>query len=75
MNFRKCENIYKSAPLHDIGKIRISDAILNKTGKLTPEEFDIIKEESGTHFDPDIVKAFFAVSDEVLETAKKQSGS
>lgn len=33
----------KSAPLHDIGKIKIPDAILNKPGRLTPEEFDVIK--------------------------------
>ena len=32
-----------AAPLHDIGKIKIPDAILNKPGKLTDEEFDIIK--------------------------------
>lgn len=32
-----------AAPLHDVGKIGISDAILLKPGKLTPEEFDIIK--------------------------------
>src|SRR5207253_4634341 len=30
-------------PLHDIGKIGISDAILRKPDKLTPEEFDIMK--------------------------------
>ena len=31
------------APLHDIGKIGINDSILNKTGKLTAQEFSIIK--------------------------------
>ncbi|HIU17869.1 MAG TPA: response regulator [Candidatus Avidesulfovibrio excrementigallinarum] len=29
--------------MHDVGKIAIPDSILNKTGKLTPEEYDIIK--------------------------------
>lgn len=31
------------APIHDIGKIGVGEAILKKPGKLTPEEFDIIK--------------------------------
>lgn len=35
--------IAKAAPLHDIGKVGIPDAILLKPGKLTPEEFDIMK--------------------------------
>ena len=35
--------ITDSAPLHDLGKIGVPDSILNKPGKLTDEEFDIIK--------------------------------
>lgn len=35
--------LYKSAPLHDIGKIGIPDYILMKPSELTPQEFDIMK--------------------------------
>jgi len=37
------ELVTSSARLHDVGKISISDAILNKPGKLTDEEFEIMK--------------------------------
>ena len=37
------ELFISSARLHDVGKISISDMILNKPGKLTDEEFDIMK--------------------------------
>ena len=37
------EYVVKSAPLHDVGKIRISDTVLNKPGKLTPEEYEVMK--------------------------------
>jgi response regulator RpfG family c-di-GMP phosphodiesterase len=37
------ETIRLGARLHDIGKIGISDTVLRKPGRLTPEEYDIIK--------------------------------
>ena len=36
-------DVVRSAPLHDVGKINISDSVLNKPGKLTDEEFAIMK--------------------------------
>ncbi len=37
------EDMVLAAPLHDIGKIHISDTVLNKPGKLTDEEFALMK--------------------------------
>jgi len=36
-------NIVSSAPMHDIGKIKVSDTILNKPGKFEPWEYEIMK--------------------------------
>ena len=41
---QRCRMIYLAAPLHDIGKIGIADAILGKPGKLTPEEFSVMRQ-------------------------------
>ena len=37
------DEVVNSAPLHDVGKITVSDTILNKPGKLTDEEFRIMQ--------------------------------
>ena len=43
MTFKESELIKFASPMHDIGKIAISDDILHKIGKLTLEEFEIMK--------------------------------
>ena len=43
LNQKHISLIERAAPLHDVGKIGIPDNILLKPGKLTPEEFDIMK--------------------------------
>ena len=42
------KNLVVAAPLHDIGKIHVPDAVLNKPGRLTNEEFDIMKAHTVT---------------------------
>lgn len=39
----ECENVYYAALLHDVGKIGVPSAVINKPGRLTDEEFDQIK--------------------------------
>ncbi|OHD61895.1 MAG: two-component system response regulator [Spirochaetes bacterium GWF1_49_6] len=48
-------DIFQASPLHDIGKVAIPDAILLKQGKLTPEEFEVMK--THTSLGSDTLKA------------------
>lgn len=41
-----CSNVVLAAAMHDIGKIKIPDHILNKPGRLTKEEFEVMKKHS-----------------------------
>ena len=46
LNEKYTELIYKSAPLHDIGKVGVPDRILLKPGALTAEEFEEMKKHT-----------------------------
>lgn len=55
------DEIFKSTPLHDIGKVGIPDRILLKPGKLTPEEFDVMKKHT-------------TIGGDTLEAADREAG-
>ncbi|HJW72608.1 MAG TPA: two-component system response regulator [Geothrix sp.] len=60
--FLSQENIdllYKSVPLHDIGKVGIPDRILLKAGRFVPEEFEVMKRHA-------------LIGKEAIETAERQ---
>ena len=64
------------AVLHDIGKATISEEILNKTGKLTDEEWEIIKKhpEIGSRIAVS-TKEFALIAEEILSHHEKWDGS
>lgn len=41
-----CKAVVKAAPMHDLGKIAVDDAVLRKPGKFTDEEYEIMKTHS-----------------------------
>ncbi len=45
------ERMYRIALLHDVGKISIPDAVLNKPGRLTDEEYTVMKSHSERGYD------------------------
>ncbi len=49
-NFEDAELIQQASPMHDIGKVAIADAILNKSGAYTLEEFDVMKSHTTLGF-------------------------
>ena len=67
---REKEVMYIAAPLHDIGKIAIPDSILNKPGKLDPDEWEIMKKHAQIGYEIlaesqlDILKVGAAISGE-----------
>ena len=70
------QRIHIGAHLHDIGKIGIPDAILNKPGKLTEDEFDTIRQHSeigGTIVGK--IKVFRSVADIVRHHHERFDGT
>ena len=45
------EMLKQASPMHDIGKVAIPDAILNKPARFTPEEFEIMKDHAQLGYD------------------------
>ena len=62
--------LFTASPMHDIGKVGIPDSILKKPGKLTPEEFEIMKEHATIGYNilknsqRDVLKAAAIISKE-----------
>jgi putative two-component system response regulator len=46
MSNANCELLLEAAPMHDIGKVGIADSILLKPGRLSPQEFEIMKQHA-----------------------------
>ena len=66
------EVLFKSAPLHDIGKVGIPDRILLKPAKLSPEEFTIMKTHTTLGFEAiDNAEQTLGTSVDFLRTAKE----
>lgn len=68
MSKRDAEIVKNASPLHDIGKVALADNILLKPGKLTPEEFEKMKEH--TLYGGKILKG---AKSKILQVAYKMS--
>ncbi|MDD2928454.1 MAG: bacteriohemerythrin [Sideroxydans sp.] len=69
MSDEQRELLYIAAPMHDVGKIGIADAVLLKPGKLTDEEYEVMK----TH--TNIGVTILEGKDELIKAARDIAGS
>lgn len=68
-------DLYRSAPLHDVGKVGIPDSILTKAGRLTDEEMEVMRThaEIGANILRDVVKessvaGFLAMAEQIARS-------
>jgi len=70
------EAMFKAAPLHDIGKVAIPDAILLKAGPLSPDEWDIMKTHAAVGESVLLASAEnLSVQDRVIQAAIQIAGA
>lgn len=76
MEENELQGLWASAILHDIGKITISSSILNKSGKLSPPEWEIIKTHPETAYEVLSKIAFpWPVAEVVYQHQERMDGS
>ena len=51
MDEKTCDLLRLATPMHDVGKIGVPEAVLNKPGKLTDAEFEVIKKHARTGYE------------------------
>ena len=68
-------DVVASAPLHDVGKIMVPDAVLNKPGKLTDEEYERMKVHTteGAKIIDDVISRVGGIKSGYLEEAKNMA--
>lgn len=71
LNRETIERLYKSSPLHDIGKVGVPDSILLKPAKLTAEEFEEMKKHTTYGRDSLMISEEKLGSNSFLETARE----
>lgn len=71
LNEEYLQNLIKAAPLHDVGKIKVPDGILNKPGSFTEDEYNIMKLH--TEYSQDIIQNIIGdvEEEEYLRIAKE----
>jgi HD-GYP domain-containing protein (c-di-GMP phosphodiesterase class II) len=70
-----CALLYLAAALHDLGKLKVPNEILEKPGKLTDEEFDVIKKHSQWTYDMlGGVAGFEPINERIVNHHEKLNG-